>query len=63
MAYKAPGKHYREGISLVELFEMFSNDATAEEWFVLVRWPNAGVCCPKCSSLNVQKRAVSHVVS
>ena len=55
MAHKAPGKHYREGISLVDLFQMFPDDATAEEWFVQVRWPD-GVCCPKCGSLNVQER-------
>jgi len=55
MAHKAPGKHYREGISLVELFRMFPDDATAEAWFVQVRWPD-GVCCPKCGSLNVQER-------
>ena len=55
MAHKAPGKHYREGISLVELFQMFPDDATAEAWFVQVRWPE-GVCCPKCGSLNVQER-------
>ena len=29
MAQNAPGKHYREGISLIELFERFPNDATA----------------------------------
>ena len=26
MAKKAPGKHYRKGISLIELYEMFPND-------------------------------------
>ena len=55
MAHKAPGKHYREGISLVELFQMFPDDATAEAWFVQVRWPD-GVCCTRCGSLNVQER-------
>ena len=31
--HKAPGKAYREGISLIELFEMFPDDATATKWF------------------------------
>ena len=38
MAQNAPGKHYRKGISLIELFERFPNDATAEQWFEERRW-------------------------
>ena len=53
MAHKAPGKHYREGMSLVEVIRQFPDDATAERWFTKVRWP-AGVHCPHCGSLNVQ---------
>ena len=53
MANKAPGKHYRKGISISEFFRMFPDDKTAEDWFTRRRWPN-GVCCPKCGSLNVQ---------
>ena len=34
MGQKGPGKYYREGISLTKLFEMFSDDATAEKWFL-----------------------------
>ena len=34
MAHKAPGKHHREGISLIKLFKMFPNDTTAEKWFI-----------------------------
>ena len=41
MAQNAPGKHYREGISLIELFERFPNDATAERWFEGQRWGEA----------------------
>ena len=53
MAHKAPGKSFREGISLVQIFRMFPDDATAEAWFVARRWPT-GVACPHCGSLNVQ---------
>lgn len=28
-----PGKSFREGISLVKLFEMFPNDQATEKWF------------------------------
>lgn len=52
MAHEAPGKHYREGISLVELFRMFPNDATAEAWFEKMRWPH-GPACPHCGSIRV----------
>ena len=56
MAHKAPGKSFREGISLVQIFRMFPDDATAEAWFVARRWPT-GVACPHCGSLNVQTGA------
>ena len=50
MAQNAPGKHYRKGISLIELFERFPNDATAERWFEEQRWGEAGKPghCPMC---------------
>ena len=34
MAHKAPGKHYRAGLTLIELTRMFPDDAAAERWFV-----------------------------
>ena len=49
MAKKAPGKYYREGISLVQAFTKFPDDKTAEQWFASVRWPN-GISCPHCES-------------
>ena len=52
MAQKAPGKHYRKGISLIEITRKFPDDATAEAWFVETRWPD-GVACPSCESENV----------
>ena len=56
MAHNAPGKHYREGISLVELFKMFPDDAAAEQWFIEQRWPD-GVFCPYCDSDNINPNA------
>ena len=55
MARNAPGKHFRQGMSLVEIMDMFPNEKTAEKWFVRVRWPD-GVKCPACHSGNIQKR-------
>lgn len=52
---KAPGKFYRKGLSLAQLFKMFPDDETAERWLVQQRWPDA-VGCPKCGSINIQER-------
>ena len=43
-------------MSLIEVLDMFPNDAAAEEWFLQVRWPD-GVSCPHCHSENVQDGA------
>ena len=56
MANKAPGKTFREGISLVQLFRMFPDDAAAERWFVKQRWPT-GIACPHCGSVNIRTGA------
>ena len=49
-----PGKAYRKGISLIELGDMFPDDAAAEQWFIEQRWPN-GIACPHCGSVEVSK--------
>lgn len=54
MTQKAPGKHYRKGITLLELFEMFPDDETAEKWFEQTRWED-GVVCAHCESENVSE--------
>ena len=53
---KAPGKSHREGITLKGLLKQFPDDATAERWFIVQRWPE-GVCCPHCGSVSVQTGA------
>jgi len=53
MANSAPGKHYREGISLTKIFKMFPDSKTAEKWFAERRWKGTPTC-PKCGSTNVQ---------
>ena len=56
MTQKAPGKAFRTGISLRKVFQMFPDDATAEEWIIKVRWPD-GILCPYCGSAKVQDGA------
>ncbi|MYD81915.1 MAG: IS1595 family transposase [Acidimicrobiales bacterium] len=54
---KAPGKSYREGISLIELFEMFPDEETARVWLEGEIWPTGRVC-GHCGSKNTGE--VSH---
>ena len=43
----------RQGLSLSELFELFPDDAVAEQWFQNERWPR-GSHCPRCGSVEVK---------
>ena len=52
MSHKAPGKDFRDGLSLVKIAAMFPDDAAAQAWFVETRWPN-GPYCPYCGSISV----------
>ena len=54
MTQPAPGKSHREGISLIELGEMFPDEAAAREWFEVHVWPN-GRYCPRCGSTRTHK--------
>ena len=51
MAKKGPGKAHREGLTVIELFTLFPDDAAAEKWFEEQRWP-ASRFCPDCGSVN-----------
>ena len=53
---KGPGKSYRTGLSLMEAFDRFPDDAAAERWFAEARW-GAEPACPHCGSMNVQTGA------
>ena len=54
MGQAAPGKHYREGMTLADLFRRFPDDASAEKWFTEIRWPGGDIHCPHCGSVNIQ---------
>ena len=47
MARKAPGKSHREGVTLMQLSDLFPTEDSAREWFEARLWP-AGRCCPRC---------------
>ena len=53
MTKKGPGRAYRKGLTVIELFELFPDDAAAEAWFEAQRWPS-GPYCPRCGTFNVQ---------
>ena len=54
MAHKAPGKHYREGMSVVQLMDMFPDEDAAHGWFAEQRWGKAGRHCPRCGSVETK---------
>ena len=54
MAHRAPGKAHREGMTIIELMEMFSTEEAATEWFEKVRWAGRR-CCGKCGSENTRE--------
>ena len=57
MVKKGPGKAHREGVTIVELMEMFPTEEAAVAWFEETIWPD-GRHCPKCGSLRT--REASH---
>ena len=56
MAKKGPGRAYREGLTIVQLMDMFPTEEAATAWFESVLWPDGERHCGKCGS--VRTRAV-----
>ena len=50
-----PGKAFRKGITLIDAINYFSDEPTAEAWFIEQRWPD-GIRCPRCDSDSVHQR-------
>ncbi len=48
---KAPGKSHREGITLIELADMFPTEESAVEWMEDAAW-GGDRCCGHCGSTN-----------
>lgn len=59
MTQKAPGKAHRKGLTLLQVANMFGEEAKAKAWIEEHRWPN-GPHCPKCGSFNVQSNIKHH---
>ena len=49
MSKSGPGRSYRTGMTVIELFDMFPDEESARRWFEESRWPN-GPICPHCDS-------------
>ena len=45
MATMVPGKHCREGITLLELADLFSTGDAARKWFETILWPTGERAC------------------
>ena len=55
MAQSGPGKHYRRGVSMMEIADMFSTEASATRWFESWLWPDGEIACMKCGSLDAYR--------
>ena len=52
--HQGPGRADREGLSVIELFQMFPDNASARKWMEDLRWTNEERHCPVCGSLNTK---------
>ena len=60
MAHAAPGKSDRDGITLVELCDMFPTEESAREWIEARVWPD-GRYCPQCGSTRTHEAGHNHM--
>ena len=60
MAHQAPGKSDREGITMVQLCDMFPTEESAREWFEARVWPD-GQHCPQCGSTRTHEAGHNHM--
>ena len=60
MAHAAPGKSDRDGITLVQLADMFPTEEGAQEWFEARVWPE-GRYCPACGSTRTHEAGHNHM--
>jgi len=51
----APGKAHRQGISVMQVAEMFATEEKAVEWFEAWHWPTGEMACMRCGSVNVYR--------
>ena len=60
MAHPAPGKSDREGITLMQLCDMFPTEESAREWFESRIWAD-GRYCPVCGSTRTHDAGHNHM--
>jgi transposase-like protein len=51
MTHKAPGRSDRTGLTVLQLFQMFPDEAASRKWLEEIRWPEGQRHCPHCGSL------------
>ena len=61
MAHKSPGKSDREGITMVQLCDMFPTEESAREWFESRVWPDGERHCPHCGSVRTHDASHKHM--
>ena len=49
------GKSYREGLSMMEVADMFATEENATRWFELWRWHDGEICCLRCGSVEAYR--------
>ena len=59
MDSKAPGKSHREGVTVMQMAEMFATEEAATEWFEAVHWPGGEMACLRCGSVDGAYRVKS----
>ena len=52
--HKGPGRSDRDGLTLIQLMDMFPDEVAATRWFESVVWPG-GRCCGKCGAMNTRE--------
>ncbi|MBA4233947.1 MAG: transposase [Ralstonia sp.] len=50
MSQKAPGRSERTGLTVLQLFQMFPDEAASRKWLEDIRWPEGQRHCPHCGS-------------
>ena len=60
MGHKAPGKSDREGLTMVQLCDMFPDENSARDWFESHVWPD-GRYCPQCGSTRTHDAGHNHM--
>ena len=51
---KGPGKSFREGVTIIQLSELFPDEGSARKWFEEHLWPE-GRYCPHCGSTDTHE--------